>query len=78
MEELLFDIRTATREQMQVAFQQTRAALAAECAQIAIDLASCNENRWPDNPIPFVFNFTDDVEEDRVANAEAFLRAKSK
>ena len=68
-DELWVDIRTATRKQMVAAFQLRRQKLVAECAQISIDLASCNENRWPNEPIEFVFDFSRDVEEERFAEA---------
>ncbi len=61
MSELWYDSRTATREQMKTVFQQYRQRIATELVQIADDLSSCNQQRWPENPIEFEYDFTDDV-----------------
>ena len=72
------DIETATRDQMVRAFQHPRQKVVSECRQIDRDLAYFNEYHSSDNPIPFVFDFTSDVEEWRVVDAEALKGAKSK
>jgi hypothetical protein len=63
------DIRTADPEHMEIAFQQRREQIVADCAQLKIDVDSYNENRKPESPIQIVFNFTDDLIELEFASA---------
>ncbi len=57
------DIRTASREHMEIAFQQRRQQIVGDCTQLKIDVDSFNENRSSENPIQMIFDFTYDVEE---------------
>lgn len=57
------DIRTASREHMEVAFAQRRQQIVGDCRQLKTDLDSYNENRNIENPIQMIFDFTYDVEE---------------
>ena len=57
------DIRTASREHMEVAFQQRRRQIVGDCRQLKADVDSYNENRSKDNPIQMIFDFTYDIEE---------------
>lgn len=57
------DIRTATREHLEIAFQQRRQQIVGDCRQLKSDVDSYNENRNPGNPIQVVFDFTVDMEE---------------
>lgn len=61
------DIRTATTEHMQVAFQQRRQQIVGECSQLKQDVDSFNENRSPIRPIQIVFDFRADLAELDVA-----------
>jgi hypothetical protein len=65
------DIRTATREHMQVAFQQRRHQIVGDCRQLKVDVDSYNENYNDALPVQIVFDFTEDVEE-----LEAFCTAR--
>jgi len=57
------DIRTASREHMQIAFQQRRQQIVGDCHQLKLDLDSYNENENDDLPIQMVFDFTIDLME---------------
>jgi hypothetical protein len=57
------DIRTASREHMEVAFQQRRQQIVGDCWQLKMDVDSYNENKSPGRPIQMVFDFTDDLAE---------------
>jgi hypothetical protein len=57
------DIRTATREHLEIAFQQRRQQIVGDCRQLKSDADSYNENRNPGNPIQIVFDFTLDLQE---------------
>jgi len=57
------DIRTASRQHMEIAFQQRRQQIVGDCKQLKTDVESFNENRNPGNPIQMVFDFTLDLEE---------------
>ena len=53
------DIRTADHAYMEVAFQQRRYQIVADCLQLKNDVDSYNENRQPASPIQMIFNFVD-------------------
>lgn len=57
------DIRSASRQHMQIAFQQRRQQIVGDCKQLKTDLDSYNENRNPGTPLQMVFDFTLDLEE---------------
>jgi len=57
------DIRTASREHMQVAFQQRRQQIVGDCRQLKLDVDSYNENKNDGKSIQMVFDFTLDLEE---------------
>ena len=57
------DIRTASRDHMEIAFQQRRQQIVGDCKQLKTDLDSYNENRNISDPIQMIFDFTYDVEE---------------
>jgi len=57
------DIRTATREHMQVAFQQRRQQIVGDCHQLKLDVDSFNENANKGRAIQLVFDFTEDLAE---------------
>jgi len=57
------DIRVATREHMQLSFQQRRHGVVADCHQLKIDVESFNDNRNPGEPIQISFDFRADMEE---------------
>ena len=48
---------------MATAFQQRRQQILGDCRQLKIDVDSYNENRWPDEPIQMIFDFTLDLAE---------------
>ena len=64
-EQLVFwdDIRTASREHMQMAFQQRRQQIVGDCHQLKLDSDSYNENANTGVPIQLIFDFTDDLAE---------------
>ena len=63
------DIRTATREHMQLSFQQHRRKIGGECRQLKTDLDSYN-NAHPENPeLQISFDFSMDIAEVEAANA---------
>ena len=57
------DIRTASRQHMEVALAQRRQAIVGDCRQLKLDADSYNENYNPGVPIQISLNFTWDVEE---------------
>ena len=57
------DIRTASRQHMEIALKQRRQQIVGECKQLKTDVDSFNENRNPGKPIQMVFDFTLDLEE---------------
>lgn len=57
------DIRTASREHMEIAFQQRRQQIVGDCWQLKMDADSYNENNSREEPIQMIFNFTDDLAE---------------
>lgn len=57
------DIRTASRQHMEIALKQRRQQIVGDCKQLKTDMDSFNENRNPGKPIQMVFDFTLDLEE---------------
>ena len=57
------DIGTASREHMEIAFQQRRQQIVGDCRQLKLDVDSYNENHSPGQPIQMIFDFTLDLEE---------------
>ena len=57
------DMRTATREHMEVAFQQRRRGIVGDCKQLKNDVDSYNDNFNSEAAIQIIFDFTDDLEE---------------
>jgi hypothetical protein len=57
------DIRSASREHMQIAFQQRRQQIVGDCKQLKTDCDYYNENRNQGEPIQVVFDFRADLEE---------------
>lgn len=57
------DIQTATREHMEIAFQQRRQQIVGDCRQLKVDADSYNDNANPGRPINLVFDFRNDLEE---------------
>ena len=57
------DIRTASRDHMQIAFQQRRQQIVGDCHQLRMDLDSFNQNFNSLRPIQLSFDFTRDLEE---------------
>jgi hypothetical protein len=55
------DIRTASRQHMEIAFQQRRQQIVGDCRQLNMDVESFNRNRCPNSPIQMVFDFTRDL-----------------
>lgn len=57
------DIRNASREHMQLSFQQRRQQIVGDCRQLKADTDSYNENANRQKPINMVFDFTLDLAE---------------
>lgn len=57
------DIRSESREHLEVAFKQRRNQIVGDCHQLKTDVDSFNDNRSSQNPIPMIFDFTDDLAE---------------
>ena len=57
------DIRTASRDHMELAFQQRRVAIVADCCQLNTDVESFNQNHNKGEPIQMFWDFTYDIEE---------------
>ncbi|HEY5867985.1 MAG TPA: hypothetical protein VI542_20910 [Candidatus Tectomicrobia bacterium] len=62
------DFRTADHTHMEIAFQQRRCQIVADCLQLKSDMNSYNENRKPARPIQLIFDFTDDLTELELAS----------
>src|SRR4051794_23800012 len=54
------DMRTASREHMEVAFQQRRRGIIGDCKQLKNDVDSFNQNFNSAEAIQIIFDFTDD------------------
>lgn len=61
------DIRTASRDHMEIAFQQRRQQILGDCRQLKNDVDSYNDNYNPGGALQMVFDFTDDLAEDELA-----------
>jgi len=57
------DIRTASREHMELAFQQRRVSIVADCRQLHNDVDSYNDNNNDGMPVQMVWDFTYDIQE---------------
>ena len=57
------DIRTASRQHMEIAFQQRRQQIVGDCRQLKVDVDSYNENGNRGTAIQMIFDFTDDLAE---------------
>lgn len=57
------DIRTASEEHMEVAFQQRRSQIVGDCRQLKIDVDSYNENNTHGGRYQLLLDFGDDVAE---------------
>jgi len=57
------DMRVATRDHMETAFQQRRQQIVGDCHQLKNDVDSYNENLNPSEPIQMIFDFRDDLAE---------------
>jgi hypothetical protein len=57
------DMRTAPRSFMQIAFQNRRRGIVADCHQLKTDMDSYNENNNKGEPIPLILDFGPDIEE---------------
>jgi hypothetical protein len=57
------DIHTAPREHMEIAFQQRREQIVADCVQLKTDLDSYNDNQNDGEPLQIGLDFTTDVNE---------------
>lgn len=57
------DIRTASRQHMQIAFQQRRQQIVGDCRQLKADADSYNQNKNEGETIRMVFDFTLDLVE---------------
>lgn len=57
------DIRNASREHMEIAFQQRRQQIVGDCRQLKADVDSYNENYNRAEAIQMVFDFTEDLAE---------------
>lgn len=65
------DIRTATRDHMQVSFQHRRKGIVGDCRQMKVDVDSYNDAHADAEPIQIVFDFTMDLAELEAADDEA-------
>ena len=63
------DIRTDSREHLEIAFKQRRNQIVGDCRQLKADVDSFNDNRSPVDPIQLSLDFTADVEEFELAAA---------
>ncbi len=61
--DLWADIRTASRQYMQTAFQQRRHQILGDCRQLKTDVDSFNDNTAVESPIQMSFDFSLDLEE---------------
>ena len=65
------DIKTASREHMEIAFQQRRQQILGDCRRMKTDVDSFNDNYNSAAPLQMVFNFTDDLAEDELVRVAA-------
>ena len=63
------DIRTASREHMQITFQQRRRAIVGDCRQLKTDMDSYNDAHATAKPIQISFDFNMDLAEIEAAAA---------
>jgi hypothetical protein len=56
-------MRTASREHMEIAFQQRRQQIVGDCRQLKADLDSYNDNYNSGEWLQMVFDFTNDLAE---------------
>ncbi len=61
------DMRIATREHMEIAFQQRRRGIVGDCKQLKSDVDSYNQNFNSAAAIQVIFDFTEDLEEATLA-----------
>lgn len=66
---LWHDLRDASREDMQMAFQQRRRAIVSDCRQLKTDVDSYNDAHPEAEPIQMVFDFGMDLAEIEAAEA---------
>lgn len=59
------DHRTAPRQFMERAFKGRRNQIVGDCVQLSTDVESYNDNSCPTQPIPMLWDFTDDVIESK-------------
>jgi hypothetical protein len=71
MEMVWDDIRTASRDHMQMSFQHRRRGIVGDCRQLKVDVDSYNDSHVEDEPIQVVFDFTMDLAELEAAEDEA-------
>lgn len=57
------DINTAPHEHMELAFQQRRRLIVADCLHLKTDVDSYNDQKRNQQKIQLVFDFTDDLED---------------
>lgn len=65
------DIRSASRDHMQVSFQHRRKGIVGDCRQMKVDVDSYNDAHPDAEPIQIVFDFTMDLAELEAAEDEA-------
>lgn len=68
-ETLWADIRTAPRGHMETAFRQRRGQILGECRQLKKDVDSYNQNATPNDPVPMILDFTNDLAEEEALAA---------
>jgi hypothetical protein len=73
---LWHDIRNAPREFMEHSFANRRNQIVGDCVQLNTDVKSYNDNVSNDDPIPMLFDMTDDVAESEQTGV--FKSSKSK
>lgn len=69
------DIRTASRDHMQIALQQRRRQIVGDCHQLKLDVDSYNENKNDGKPIQMVFDFTIDLIEMEMEKKPELVKA---
>lgn len=65
------DIRAASRDHMEQAFQQRRQGIVRDCRQLKADVDSYNQNQNTGEAIQLVLDFTDDIAEYEALKAVA-------
>jgi len=60
------DIKSASREHMEISFKQRRRQIVEDCIHLDIDKDSFNENYNNGEPNQITFDFTNDIAEDRI------------